>query len=231
MKIRKMLGAALAASSLAACGSANEKVARADFGNVRALATTGALRIVTERQRRGYQPVVCTEPMPDYAVAFDRKTDVNLKLIGTVTPPATAPASGEGAVVVDAKEKIDEGEGRAAAVLALRDGLYAACQSYANGVIGHDAYAMILSQYGYLLVALVGGGKADAVDDKGKKVTAVTAAVIDSRKAALSTLIVACVSGHDPTRLDVRGENPVLTTPFCRNVMSAALRQATGGGL
>jgi len=48
--------------------------------------------------------------------------------------------------------------GRTAGVVALRDGLYAACQAYANGVIGKDAYALIISQYGNLLVALASGG-------------------------------------------------------------------------
>ena len=31
-----------------------------------------------------------------------------------------------------------------AGVVALRDGLYAACQAYANGVLGQDAYSLIL---------------------------------------------------------------------------------------
>jgi hypothetical protein len=46
--------------------------------------------------------------------------------------------------------------GRTAGVLALRDGLYYACQAYANGMIGKAAYALILSQYGKLLTNLVG---------------------------------------------------------------------------
>jgi hypothetical protein len=44
--------------------------------------------------------------------------------------------------------------GRTAGVLALRDGLYATCQAYANGALGQSAYALGLSQYGNLLVAL-----------------------------------------------------------------------------
>jgi hypothetical protein len=46
--------------------------------------------------------------------------------------------------------------GRTAGVVAL--GLYSACQAYANQLIGKDAYALILSQYGNLLVALAAGG-------------------------------------------------------------------------
>jgi hypothetical protein len=55
-------------------------------------------------------------------------------------------------------------------VLALRDGLYATCQAYTNGALGQSAYALGLSQYGNLLVALTahdagapGGTSAGAV--------------------------------------------------------------------
>jgi hypothetical protein len=47
-----------------------------------------------------------------------------------------------------------------AGVVALGDGLYAACQAYANGVLGQDAYSVILSQYGTLLVRLVSASSA-----------------------------------------------------------------------
>jgi len=52
--------------------------------------------------------------------------------------------------------------GRTAGVVALRDGLYSACQAYANGVIGKDTYALIVSQYGNLLVALAGANAASS---------------------------------------------------------------------
>ncbi len=223
-----------AAAALAACSSANQRVAHADFGTTKALATTGALRLVTERARPGYLPVVCSEPSPDYAVAFGRSAKATLVVNGAAPPPEATPAAataaaagapvGSGAAGFDGSttEVVHPGEGRAAAVLALRDGLYAACQSYANGIIGHDAYAVILSQYGHLLVALV-GGRADPA-----KPGAVTVATADARKSTLSTLLVACVSGHDRTRIGSWGPNPILTTTFCRNVMAAALRQATG---
>ncbi|MFL1876026.1 hypothetical protein ACIKT0_12700, partial [Hansschlegelia beijingensis] len=141
------------------------------------------------------------------------------------TAAAAGAPVGSGAAGFDGSttEEVSKGDGRAAAVLALRDGLYAACQSYANGIIGHDAYAVILSQYGHLRVALVGGGRADPA-----KAGAVTVATVDARKSTLSTLLVACVSGHDRTRIGSWGPNPILTTTFCRNVMAAALGQATG---
>ena len=41
--------------------------------------------------------------------------------------------------------------GRSTALLGLRDGLYRACEAYANGAIGADAYALVLSRYGQLM--------------------------------------------------------------------------------
>jgi hypothetical protein len=141
----RIAAAALAAATLAACTSANQRVAKADFGSVTALATTGSLRLVTERKRGAdIQPVVCSEPSPDYAIAFGSATKAGLAVNGGVAPAeATAAAvaaaaggpAGSGAAALDrtTTEFVMQGNGRAAAVLALRDGLYAACQSYANG--------------------------------------------------------------------------------------------------
>jgi Putative peptidoglycan binding domain len=58
----------------------------------------------------------------------------------------------------------DHPTGRTAGVVALRDGLCAACQAYANGALGQDAYSVILSQYGTLLVRLV---SASSTSDPG----------------------------------------------------------------
>jgi hypothetical protein len=63
-------------------------------------------------------------------------------------------------------ETITQLAGRTAGVVALRDGLYAACQPYANGVLGQDAYSLILSQYGSLLVRLVSASSAPDPGDK-----------------------------------------------------------------
>ncbi|MCJ2082976.1 hypothetical protein [Methylobacterium sp. J-090] len=184
-----------------------------EFGTTKALATTGNLRLVTERFRPmpdGYPALatVCTEPSPDYAIAFGQKADGNVK----VTLPQ---GSGEGGLKVETTEQATPLAGRTAGVLALRDGLYAACQAYANGTIGHDAYAIILSQYGTLLVALTSSGTAGVAsrDDAG-------------RRATLSALLVSCISEFDRTRL-APPQNPLLDLRFCRNVLSRSLAHGT----
>ena len=49
-----------------------------------------------------------------------------------------------------------------------------------------------------------------------------------SRRAALSALLVACISRHDGTRIP-QGENRLLSEPFCRRVLGESLRFALRG--
>jgi len=206
-------------TALAGCEtSPNMRASALDFGHVTGITTTGGLRLVTERQRLQLDgstlPVLCTEPSPDYAVGFGRSAKVDAK--------ATVPAAigtgvsnidGSGSFDISRTESVTKIGDPTAGVLALRDGLYAACQSYVNGVIGHDAYAMILSQYGALLVALVGHEKAQA----GRP-----------GNATLSALTVACISGHDRTRHPpgMAGNNRLLSEAFCRDVLRRVLARA-----
>jgi len=67
---------------------------------------------------------------------------------GTPAPPAASGAGGASAEAVLALA------GRSTALLGLRDGLYRACEAYANGAIGADAYALVLSRYGQLMTTL-----------------------------------------------------------------------------
>jgi hypothetical protein len=208
------LPACLLAVVLGACESPSAKVTQLQFGTSNTLATTGNLRLVTERPRPGPDgsllPIVCTEPSPDYAIAFGQKGGGNLKL----TLPQ---GSGEGAFTAETTETATELKGRTAGVLALRDGLYAACQAYANGVIGHDAYAMILSQYGTLLVALVGSEKVEAAPGRTDP----------ARRAALSALLVSCISEFDRTRL-ATAPNALLDPGFCKAVLRRSLSYGAG---
>ena len=212
----KIWAAALAAA-LVGCTSANESVQHADIGGTKSLVMTGNFRLITERKRLGY-PIICSEPSPDYTVAFDKSAKATVKITSsTGTTTEIAP---------DAKtdESIEEGEGRAGAVLALRDGLYRACEAYANGFIGHDAYSIILSQYGNLLVALVGRS---IVGSDGKPI-ATPSGAINPRQATLSALVVACISGQDPTRAPI-SQNPLLNLNFCSKVLNTALATGSRG--
>jgi len=114
------------------------------------LASGANVRYVNDRLRdmagREDRPLstMCTEPAPDVAVAFGTSLGAS----------ANIPGQGSGGFGVGTSEAAMQLAGRTAGVLALRDGLYATCQAYANGALGQSAYALGLSQYGNLLVAL-----------------------------------------------------------------------------
>ena len=129
------------------------------------------------------QQILCTEPSPDWAVAFGAA----LQLSAEGKAPSGIDASLSGSQSYT--ESISALAGRTAGVVSLRDGLYAACQAYANHIIGKDAYGLIISQYGDLLVALAGtsgGGGAGASGISGA-VTPTTPAAPAGVAVAVST--------------------------------------------
>lgn len=191
-------------AGLAGC-SPNMDVKPVRFGESKGIVSGGNLRLVTERTRSSPQRIVCSEPSPDYAVAFGSTRAVKL----TAPEGATRRNVEAGAIT---SEYVLEGEGRAEAVLALRDGLYTACQSYANGIIGKDAYAIILSQYGNLLLGLVGRAGASVAQASGPH-------------AAFSAMTVACISGHDRTRPG-SASNSLLTYQFCSKILGEAMERS-----
>jgi hypothetical protein len=108
--------------------------------------TTADVRVITQRSNRpGWPtPIVCTEPSPDVAKALSAAAAAS----GSVANKGSFSAGGASAEAVAALA------GRSTALLGLRDGVYRACEAYANGVIGADAYALVLSRYGQLMTTL-----------------------------------------------------------------------------
>jgi hypothetical protein len=104
--------------------------------------------MITQRYRQGSpNPIICTEPSPDVAKALSAAAQASGSGgNGTATGSlAAGGASAEAALAL---------AGRSTALLGLRDGLFRACEAYANGVIGADAYALVLSRYGQLMTTL-----------------------------------------------------------------------------
>jgi hypothetical protein len=178
------------------------------------------IRFVNDRERpipgAGTLPTMCTEPSPDVAIAFGRSLSAQASI-------AVQGGTDSGQFNATQTETATELAGRTAGVLALRDGLYAACQAYTNGTLGQNAYSMVLSQYGNLLVALTAPGTSNNV----------SAAIATPEEAAMAALLVSCVSEYDPTRLgalDASGapmRNKALPLSFClrylENVASGKL--------
>jgi hypothetical protein len=140
-----------AALVLAGCSILEDDVARgyAQSGSLTpATFTTADIRMITQRYRQGSpNPIICTEPSPDVAKALSAAAQVSGSGgNGTATGSfAAGGASAEAALAL---------AGRSTALLDLRDGLFRACEAYANGVIGADAYALVLSRYGQLMTTL-----------------------------------------------------------------------------
>ncbi|GJD35431.1 hypothetical protein FMGBMHLM_2341 [Methylobacterium aerolatum] len=232
--VQRILLALTLATALQACDSPSAHIDRLSFGETDVLSTTGNLRLITQRARLvdGTRTMVmCTEPSPDYAVAFGAKATANARV------SITGSGEGEGGGTFERSEQITALEGRNAGVLALRDGLYTACQAYVNGVIGHDAYALILSQYGNLLVALAGAPAsvtvsvpADATGKGAATAAAIAKAVATAGGAvrgndAVAALLVTCLSTFDRSREPSVG-NRLLTRDFCRQVLQSTLKKA-----
>ena len=199
----------------------------------------GNYRLVTVRELPS--GIFCSEPSPDWAVAFGRAIGGSLST--GIPGKATASASGND----NTTQTVTAMLGRTAGVVALRDGLYSACQAYANGVIGKDEYALILSQYGNLLVSLASGGAAAAAGTPGAPPTpgvavnvstaaataaprATTAAgaggdagddprVAEMQQQAIQAMLVACIAANDGTI--AHGTRNLLLDRYCDGLMQA----------
>ncbi len=140
------------------------------------------------------EPIVCLEPSPDWATSLG--TTIKVTAQGSAPGGTTAKLGAQSQTT----EAITSMLGRTAGVVALRDGLYSACQAYANGVIGKDAYALIISQYGNLLIMLVSGSATGQVLPGTDPKSTSDLAVAMMRQQMLQAMLVACITDQDPTR-------------------------------
>jgi hypothetical protein len=110
--------------------------------------TTADIRMISERVHPVTgRKVICTEPSPDVAKALSAAAQLSAKGGDAATTGSLAAGGATGEAVMALA-------GRSTALLGLRDGLFRACEAYANGALGADAYALILSRYGQLMTTL-----------------------------------------------------------------------------
>ena len=98
----------------------------------------------------------CAEPSPDVAKAVSNGFGADLSALvsglpGNVTPQVAAAVSRSHA------EAIAQLTERLATMQLLRDGLYRACEAYANGAISDTTYAVMLSRYDKTMVTMLMG--------------------------------------------------------------------------
>jgi hypothetical protein len=97
--------------------------------------------------------VVCAEPSPDVAKAVQE----SFGLGGGLGVDIPTQVSGSAAVSIArarAEAAAQLGE-RLATIQLLRDGLYRACEAYANGAFSETTYALLLSRYDDTMVTLL----------------------------------------------------------------------------
>jgi hypothetical protein len=172
-----LLSGLLGCAAPQATGPVAVNVLAGEPGSTATLLPAGDEHLVTARAAPGSVatiPVFCAEPSPDFARTFGHAYGAT----------AGVAAAGSGGLSASDSEAVTAMLGRSAGVVALRDGLYSACEAYANGIIGRDAYGLIISQYGTLLAQLAGAGTTDP-------------AVLQQQ--AVQALLVACITDADPS--------------------------------
>src|SRR5580692_3660424 len=159
MRVFSVVAACVLGASLGGCAifaDPNAWPQKFNYADSKNLASGPNVRFVNDRLREipGDHPLatMCTEPSPDVAVAF------GTSIAAQASIAAQGGGQNSGSFNASTSEVATALAGRTASVLALRDGLYATCQAYANGALGQRAYALGLSQYGNLLVALSSNG-------------------------------------------------------------------------
>jgi hypothetical protein len=172
MKIAQTFGAAgqglLGAVAVAGlvCGCA---VRQHNLGDSQTLESQADTRVVVARpgtfttgQKGSFRPrqVVCAEPSPDVAKIVSKSFGMSGALEAIVQQPeAKVDAAGKAAAAISKSEAeaLAQLTSRLATIQLLRDGLYRACEAYANGALSPITYSVILSGYGDVMVTLLTG--------------------------------------------------------------------------
>jgi hypothetical protein len=145
----RTLAMAVVALALGACSTIHKPFA-VDGKDAKSLALDAKQRAIVSVERRddggaGTTRVFCAEPAPDALVSIAASGGFDLDVAGK-GKAGTRGALTESAMLMARRTQT---------IQLLRDGLYRACEAYANGAISRDEYARILSRIDDLAVTLV----------------------------------------------------------------------------
>jgi hypothetical protein len=106
---------------------------------------------------------ICAEPSPDVArvvqAAFSgaaaTKVDVANPVPAGLAGPKSVDVEASGRIDASRSEAISQLTRRIATIQLLRDGMYRACEAYANGAIGQEIYTAIVSRYDKMMVTML----------------------------------------------------------------------------
>lgn len=140
-----------------------------ELGNTQALLTTAENRTVivrpysqTMHKGRKIIPteIVCAEPSPDVVTIVSKSFNLSTGLEGVLRQPdinADVAGKAVAAMSIARAQALAQLTNRLATIQLLRDGLYRACEAYANGALSDVAYAVMLSGYSDVMVTLLTG--------------------------------------------------------------------------
>src|SRR5918996_831768 len=157
---------AIGIASLLFLGGCTELGRKQTPGEAQTLRTTAEDRMVTVVRpgpasttgRVQPQQVVCLEPSPDVAKAVSEALNVAGGLdLSVVTPQTPAPIAAQATAAASRSraEALAQLGQRLATIQLLRDGLYRACEAYANGAISDTMYAVLLGRYDDTMVTML----------------------------------------------------------------------------
>jgi hypothetical protein len=134
------------------------------WGDGKAVLTQAEWRAITHQpvgegsQHGRVKPsrVTCAEPSPDVAKAFSSSFNLGTSIVARGLPSGVTPEVALAISRSQAEALAQLGE-RLATIQLLRDGLFRACEAYANGAISDTTYAVILSRYDDTMITMLLG--------------------------------------------------------------------------
>lgn len=133
---------------------------------------------------RGSNVVTCAEPSPDVARALSQSGNFGGSLAVSGLPAGIEPKLALAMSKAQAESAAQLGE-RLATIQLLRDGLYRACEAYANGAISKTAYAIMLGRFDDTMITMLMGEIAGGAF--GRSLATLGGTAEGSAKASLET--------------------------------------------
>lgn len=156
----RFIGAYVALLALTGC--TGPSVNRQGLGTSDTLATTAETRLVYSRPTNNWTDgrvtpdhIVCAEPSPDVAKAIATALSAAIEAeakgtTGTISDPKAGISLSR-----SRSESIAQLGKRLGTIQLLRDGLFSACEAYANGALTRTSYAFLLSRFGDVMVTML----------------------------------------------------------------------------
>lgn len=152
------------ATAIVGCQDSSQFVKSQHFENGDTLLTGAAVRSINRQvynrdSRTGRLVptyITCAEPSPDVATAISKAFSAEGALSAKGLPSNIEPEVAAAISASRAESVAQLGE-RLASIQLLRDGLYRACEAYANGAISPIIYAVMVGRYDDTMVTLLSG--------------------------------------------------------------------------